>query len=187
MLDVGCGSGIFLEILPFKYKYGVDISEIAVEKAKGKGIVAQVVNVELEKLPYESDYFDLVFCMEILEHLFDASLLLSEIKRVLKPTAYVYCTVPNDIYRLPNRLAILAGKYFSKHKPYASSHIRFFKKNLLENLFLENGFEIIYIGGVPLSYKGWRLPLGEFLATHLTDLLVQHYSLLARKRSSDFS
>ena len=181
VLDIGCGEGRFLGVLPLRYKFGVDISEIAVKMAKKKGIAAQVVDVEHEKLPYESNYFDLITCTELLEHLFDASLLLSEIRRVLKPGASVYVTVPNDIYRLPSRLAILAGKYFFRQTPYAAAHIRFFKKNLLKDLFLEHGFEIIYVGGVPLSYKGLKLPLGEFLATHLTDMLVVHYSLLARK------
>lgn len=184
VLDIGCGTGKFLKFLPIKHKYGVDISPIAVEKAVKNGIDAKTVNVESEKLPYESNFFDLITCMEMLEHLFNASLLLSEVRRVLKPGGYVYVTVPNDVYRLKKRLGVLVGKYFldlGHNNLYTVAHIRFFRKSLLKNLFLNEGFKIVYVGGLPLSYKGYLLPLGGFLATHLTDLLVFHYSLLARK------
>lgn len=151
VLDLGCGTGKFLKFLPINHKYGVDISPVAVEKAVKNGINARTVNLENEKLPYKSNFFDLVTCMEVLEHLLDASLLLSEVRRVLKPGGHVYVTVPNDVYRLPNRLSILAGRYFLKSHPYESMHIRFFKKSLLKNLLLREKFKIVYVGGGPVK------------------------------------
>src|SRR3972149_7217318 len=55
ILDVGCGEGEFLEICQKAGTecFGVDISNYALKKAKGKvkGKLASV-NVETEKLPY---------------------------------------------------------------------------------------------------------------------------------------
>jgi len=190
VLDIGCRFGEFLKFLPFKHKYGVDISPFAVKKAKKSGIHAKVVNVENKKLPYEDNFFDMVFCMEILEHLFDASLLFSEVKRVLKPKGYLYITVPNDLFMLSRRLAILVGQdIFIKQgvresgDVYKGPHIRFFKKSSLRDLVLKKGFKIIYVGGLPYRFFKGKYSLGlvgEFLATHFTDLLV-NYTLLAQK------
>lgn len=181
VLDIGCGDGRFLDFLPFKHKFGVDVSRIGVEIAKKRGIDAQVVDIEHEKLPHKSNSFDLVFCMEVLEHLFDISLLLSEIKRVLRQGGHVHVTVPNEVYRFDRRIGILFGKYFLKIRPHEAAHIRFFSKSTLKNTFLKEGFKVVYIGGLPLSFKGELLPLGGFLATHFADLLPFHYSLIAQK------
>jgi len=182
VLDIGCNIGKFLQFLPFKYKYGVDISPFAVKIAKNEGVNAKVVDVEAEKLPYKANFFDMVFCMEILEHLFDASLLFLEIKRVLKPRGYLYITVPNQLFKLRNRLAILAGWYTVLEKnPYKACHIRFFKKNVLRDLVLREGFKVIYVGGLPVRFRGHSFGgLGGFLATRFTDLFVD-YTLLAQK------
>ncbi|MEW6593157.1 MAG: methyltransferase domain-containing protein, partial [Candidatus Hadarchaeota archaeon] len=182
VLDIGCGRGAFLEFLPFKEKYGVDISRSAVNEAKKRGIDARVVDIETEKLPYESNFFDIIFCMEILEHLLDASILFSEVRRVLKPGGYFYITVPNQLFILVNRMSILTGKYNLLDKdPYHARHIRFFKKSVLRDLVSSKGFKIVYVGGLPFRFRGRSLGvLGEVLANRFTDALVD-YTLLARK------
>jgi ubiquinone/menaquinone biosynthesis C-methylase UbiE len=40
VLDVGCGDGEFLNLLPTKHKYGVDINQNSVKRARRKGIDA---------------------------------------------------------------------------------------------------------------------------------------------------
>lgn len=182
VLDIGCGRGDFLRFLPFKDKYGVDISPTAVKIAKSKGIRAEVVDIETKKLPYPNNFFDMIFCMEVLEHLLDSSLLFSEMRRVLKPKGYLYITVPNQLFILCNRVSIMAGKYNILDKdPYNARHIRFFKKITLQNLVSSKGFKVIYVGGLPFRLRGHSLGrLGEFLAAHHTDWLVD-YTLLAQK------
>jgi len=181
VLDIGCGDGRFLDLVPAKHKFGVDVSSVGVELAKKKGIDAHVVDVEHDKLPFESNFFDMVFCMEVLEHVFDISLLLSEIKRVLKPGGHIHATVPNEVYRFDRRARILLGGYFLKIRPHEAAHIRFFNKSTLKGTFLKEGFKVVYIGGLPLSFRGELLPLGGFLATHFSDLLPFHYSIIAQK------
>ena len=168
--------GEFLNLLPTKHKYGIDISPNSVKRARRSGINAQVVDVETEKLPYPANNFDLVSCLEVLEHLFDPSLVLSEIKRVLKKGGYVYATVPNDLYWIQARLKVLFGKPFIKN-PATHAHIRFFNKKTLSELFSKEGFKVIYLGGFHTASP----TLEEFLAVHFTDLFVSHYSIVGRK------
>jgi ubiquinone/menaquinone biosynthesis C-methylase UbiE len=48
-----------------------------------------------EHLPYPQESFDLVVCMDVLEHVADPKAVLEEIERVLKPGGTVLTTVPN--------------------------------------------------------------------------------------------
>jgi SAM-dependent methyltransferase len=178
VLDIGCGGGEFLSFLPTKHKYGIDISPTSVKRAREKNIDAQVIDVETQKMPFERNYFDLLVCTELLEHLFDPSLLLSEIKRVLKKGGYAYATVPNNLYWIQARVKVLFGKPFiqnSLHQP----HIRFFNKKLLFELFSEAGFKVMYLGG--FHYSSFPTLIEEFLAKHFTNIFVSHYSIIAKK------
>src|SRR5689334_18920897 len=65
VLDVGCNDGTFMEMLRDKRKcdvIGIDISEVALEEAKSKGL--NVINADVEKLPFTDKQFDVVLCME---------------------------------------------------------------------------------------------------------------------------
>ena len=60
LLDVACGLGRLLEAgesYPCE-RYGIDLSSVAVEKAKAKVPSAKIVQGNAERLPYEDNYFD---------------------------------------------------------------------------------------------------------------------------------
>lgn len=178
VLDVGCGAGELLGFFQTKYKYGTDINPISVKSVRREGVEAKVVDLETEKLPYRTDFFDLVTCTEVLEHLFDPSLLLSEIKRVLKKGGYVYATVPNDLYWIGGRIKTLFGKpFFNDFFDY--QHIRIFNKKLLFELFSGASFEVVYAGGFTRS--SFPKSIEEFLSKHFTNIFVSFYSIVARK------
>lgn len=95
ILDVGCGNGIFLNFLneqPRKYSrlHGVDRSLTALSFVKTEKSQARI-----ENLPFDTNEFDLITCLEVLEHLpqlvFQQAL--SELSRVSKK--YIIVSVPN--------------------------------------------------------------------------------------------
>ena len=53
------------------------------------------VNLEREKLPWPDGFMDAITCMHLIEHLEDASLLLAEAARLLKPGASLYLETPH--------------------------------------------------------------------------------------------
>jgi 2-polyprenyl-3-methyl-5-hydroxy-6-metoxy-1,4-benzoquinol methylase len=112
ILDVGCSDGTISialkKVSGAELVCGVDISKKAVELARSKGVKAQVVNVDEEKLPFESEYFDAVHAGEIIEHLLDPDHLFDEIHRVLKKRGAFVLTTPN-LSSLVNRLLLLIG------------------------------------------------------------------------------
>lgn len=99
LLDVGCGSGYLAKLLkghmPRLVVHGVDISSVALERARAH--VDQVWQGDLDKadLPVSSEQYDTVTCIEVLEHLYDPDHALREIARVIGPGGRAVVTVPN--------------------------------------------------------------------------------------------
>lgn len=96
ILNIGVGGG-FLEQYSAKrgmVPFSLDPSEVAIQKLAQKGFQGKVGYIQ--SIPYEDEFFDFVFCSEVLEHLTDGILQsgISEINRVLVPGAYLIGTVP---------------------------------------------------------------------------------------------
>ena len=94
MLDVGCGGGFTIRRLLNRSKdahvYGIDISEESVTKAKK--VNAEVLNKQVfvtqgsaERLPYNTEIFDLVTAVETVFFWPNLPDCLQEVRRVLKP------------------------------------------------------------------------------------------------------
>ncbi len=84
VLEVGCGTGIWMEQLqPFaKSVLGIDLSAGMVEQAKQKGLKAVVGDAE--NLPLKDSSFDLIYSYRVLPHVPDLPRALAEMKRVLR-------------------------------------------------------------------------------------------------------
>lgn len=170
LLDIGCGSGgislILKETMPLMDLYGVDISQDAVCIANKRGLKAFQADLNSSKLPFHDNSFDLVFCGEVIEHIFDTDFLLDEANRVLKPGGTLILTTPN-LAAWYNRGALLFGfqpsiavslqnpevgkpmkKAFKKQSSGGSeAHIRFFTKGAIRDLLKIHRFEILSIQG----------------------------------------
>jgi len=96
VLDVGCGAGILLSQLKENGNTctGVEISEVAVEIVKKKGM--ECVLAQVPPLPFEDEEFDVVVATEMFEHVEKERMLLRECVRVCKKGGWVIVGVPND-------------------------------------------------------------------------------------------
>ncbi len=107
ILDIGCFPyhiGFALEEAGHKV-FGISSYH---EKVKKDNVV--VINIETEKFPYKNNFFDLVLCNEVIEHLPQSPIpMLSEIYRVAKKDGFLMVTTPN-IARSINRAKLLLGK-----------------------------------------------------------------------------
>ena len=119
LLDIGCGDGTYTlvlkDLLKTEETVGIEISPEAVGLAKEKGIKAYQLDIDEEKLPFEDASFDIIYCGEIIEHVFNPDHLLEEIRRTLKPGGRCIITTPN-LAGWPNRLSLLLG-----YQPFATS------------------------------------------------------------------
>ena len=80
ILEIGCGDGGVIQFLKDSNEvYGMDASESGVEICKKKGISASLFDANRDTIPFESDYFDFIICLETLEHLENPQHCLEEI------------------------------------------------------------------------------------------------------------
>jgi SAM-dependent methyltransferase len=85
VLDAGCGSGRnLMELAPFGRLTGLERSHSSAEVARSRGI-AEVVESGIEQMPFASKSFDLVICLDVIEHVADDVGALSELRRVARP------------------------------------------------------------------------------------------------------
>jgi SAM-dependent methyltransferase len=94
VLDAGCGSGRTLqELRPYGEVYGIELDPGAARVAQSRG-QGEVRIGRLEELPWEEGYFDLITCLDVIEHTPDDRVTLRELRRVCQPGGFLLVTVP---------------------------------------------------------------------------------------------
>lgn len=156
VLEIGCGNGNFRFNCPGDCEYwGVEPNPDAAGKAEQqltKVLLGTYDDVH-EKLP--NQYFDLIVCNDVIEHLPDHEAFLKEIQSKLTARGVLIGSVPN-IRFLPYLLSLLCKKDWK----YESSgvldrtHLRFFTQKSLWRTFKESGFDIEELSGInPLQLR----------------------------------
>ncbi len=170
LLDIGCGDGTFTillkEALKAEEAVGIEIAPEAITAIEKKGIKAYQLDIDEKPLPFDDAYFDVVYCGEIIEHVFNPDHLLAEIHRVLKPEGTCVITTPN-LAGWPSRLALLLG-----YQPYPTAvspehegvgkllirgyegqwgHIRVFTARAFKELLRIHHFNIVRLIGCPVT------------------------------------
>lgn len=94
VLDAGCGSGRNLvELARFGPVAGIELSPQVAAVAERRG-VGDVRVGPVESLPWEAGVFDLVTCLDVLEHTSDDGVSLRELRRVTRAGGFLLLTVP---------------------------------------------------------------------------------------------
>src|SRR3989339_1106644 len=93
-LDIGCGQGVALKIFAARelQPVGITLNEADLTACREKGF--EVACMDQSFLDFPDGHFDLVWCRHCLEHSIMPYFTLSEIYRVMKPSAHLYIEVP---------------------------------------------------------------------------------------------
>ena len=142
VLDYGCGDGTITQIISKENKViGIDISPNSIKICRKKGIDCRLIEPD-KKLDFQDSYFDCIFLLETIEHIFDTEFLLKELKRILRKDGTLIVSTPN-LANFSNRARFLFDlKLHYTEVKIEAGHIRFFTKNSLEKILEENGFKI---------------------------------------------
>ena len=126
VLDVGCGRGALLhaikKISPSLQLHGCDIDD---ESFKLDDVKFKIVNLN-KGISYEDDYFDLVCCIEVIEHIENPFLLVREISRILKKDGILIISSPNVENIFSRIIYLFTGKFihfFNENDFYKTGHI----------------------------------------------------------------
>jgi 2-polyprenyl-3-methyl-5-hydroxy-6-metoxy-1,4-benzoquinol methylase len=145
VLDVGGSSGYVSTRLA---KQGarvviLDVDVCAVAAARARGLEAHVVDVAREDPPLQDASFDLMLCVDVLEHLPDPAAALGRLRRLLRPGGLIVASVPNGA-NWTLRLSLLAGRWeYTERGLLDRTHLRNFTRATFHRLLLNSGFTIV--------------------------------------------
>jgi SAM-dependent methyltransferase len=134
VLDIGSGTGKILEELK-KQKWdiaGIDAEKEAKIWSEKRGIPTQLVDINKQPLPYKNHYFDLVLCLDLLEHVRQDQKIIDKISKILKPNGTLIVSVP----AYPSLFS-----YWDK----MLGHYRRYSKKQLTSLFNQTDWELKFI------------------------------------------
>jgi ubiquinone/menaquinone biosynthesis C-methylase UbiE len=134
-LDLGVGDGRLAAAIEAVHLTGADVSQVALDRAKQRLADARLVLVEPdEPLPFADNEFDLVTCIETIEHVRDVQLAFSEMRRVLRPGGRLALTTP-----AASRWRFLVR---GVEHPF-SPHLRAFTRRSLRSTLETMGFHVL--------------------------------------------
>lgn len=115
-LDIGPGHGDLIEILRSKFNLTSDACDYTDTLMNLKDVKVDVVDLNVEKLPYTQESYDLVTCTEVLEHLEHYRETIREVHRVLKADGTFVLTTPN-ILNLKSRVRFMVIGFYNLFGP----------------------------------------------------------------------
>ena len=150
VLEIGCACGATLLKIKSKYKnaeiYGIELDEHSAKIAKCFADV-RAENIENANLSYEEEFFDYIICADVLEHLYDPSLVLKNLKKYLKKDGQIIASIQNVMHYSVIK-DLLGGNWSYKDSGILDrTHVRFFTINEIANLFHNIEYKINYVGG----------------------------------------
>ncbi len=159
VLDVGCGAGRLGAAVKARqqaFVAGIEYDPGAAAAARRR--LDQVVAGDIEELDpgFAPGGFDAVICGDVLEHLREPALVLRRIRDWLAPGGVVVASIPNA--RHHGVIAgLLAGSWtYEAAGLLDHTHLRFFTRRGVEDLFHQAGLRVLRTGAVPgPGYEGW--------------------------------
>ncbi|MBA3696803.1 MAG: bifunctional 2-polyprenyl-6-hydroxyphenol methylase/3-demethylubiquinol 3-O-methyltransferase UbiG [Methylotenera sp.] len=155
VLDVGCGGGILSESMHFKGAdvTGIDLGEKALNVAKlhqlESGAEVQYQLISVEQLAVEQPHsFDVVTCMEMLEHVPDPAAIVAACARLVKPGGSVFFSTIN---RNPKAylFAVIGAEYVLNMLPKGThDYAKFIKPSELSTWVRNAGLTVSGMRGM---------------------------------------
>lgn len=174
ILDIGTGIGQFLWVAKdsFTKCYGTEVSESAVDIARGKYML-DVIRGSIEEIDYKGVVFDNITLFHVLEHVPTPLAVISKCHELLDDGGVLFIAVPNELLSLKNivkkilsNVGIRRDKFIGKlgiprivlDGTLSEIHLSHFTPTVLASLLKRNGFVILEEGLDPYYVsKGWDL------------------------------
>jgi 2-polyprenyl-6-hydroxyphenyl methylase/3-demethylubiquinone-9 3-methyltransferase len=166
VLDIGCGGGILSDAMARKGAFvtGIDLSSKALRVAQLHALEAGTVNIDYQEISAEAmaqqepAAFDVVTCMEMLEHVPDPSSVVRACAALVKPGGWVFFSTLN---RNPKSFlfAILGAEYVLQLLPKGThEYAKFIKPSELARYSRDAGLELTETRGMeynPFTRRYW--------------------------------
>ena len=166
IVDVGCGGGILSEAMARKgaQVLGVDLAERSLKVAQLHAMEAGIDNVRYREVAAEvladeqPGQFDIVTCMEMVEHVPDPAAIVAACAKMVKPGGWVFLSTLN---RNPKSFlfAIVGAEYLLRLLPAGThEYAKFIRPSELATWSRSAGLDVLHTRGMeynPLTKRYW--------------------------------
>ena len=155
LLEVGCGTGVFLEEVVRSGRWeavGIEPGAKAAAYAR-KNLGIQVHQQVFSEVALEPDSFDVIVLWNVVEHFYHPIQDLRRAGDLLKPGGLLVFSLPN----IEGLDARIFGKYWSGWE--LPRHLYLFPRQKLHEYLKQIGFEVLDDGCIAGSHGGWRMSL----------------------------
>ena len=181
-LDIGCGGGILSESIARlgASMTGIDVVEknirIAAHHAGSQGLPIGYQHRTAESMITSGERFDLVFNMEVVEHVADLPAFMASCNRLVSPNGLMFLATINRTWKAWV-FAILGAEYVLRWLPKGTHRWREFRRpSEIENLLSAGGLEVGARSGVAVNPISRRF--------RLTGNMEVNYMLMSFRRKS---
>lgn len=198
VLDVGCGMGVFLEIVKARQAipYGIDVSAAAARFAENHFGINTVKIGAFENADYPAGYFQLITGWNVLEHTSAPGRWLAQAHRLLTDEGLLLVKVPNVRFAalvskfgpVMRTLGLPSMSYLATQPPL---HLYGFSPWTLRRIVEAAGFDVLTVEGAPLretwGATGRIIEWMTYAASRLTGGYCSYQvviMVLARKRQT---
>ena len=186
VLEVGCGAGVLGERLKRSGKAaqvaGVELSAHAAALASSRLDEVRIGDVESMPLDAWHGRFDTLVVADVLEHLRDPWAALFRLRDCLKDGGTVIASIPNIAHYKIIKKLLFADWRYEPGGILDHTHLRFFTRASIEDLFRNAGFEILRVEREGRG-RWWSRLFGP-LSERVRDFTAVQYYVTARKRAT---
>jgi 2-polyprenyl-6-hydroxyphenyl methylase/3-demethylubiquinone-9 3-methyltransferase len=156
VIDIGCGGGILSESLAKREALvtGIDANVAVLEVAKFHAIAQNLSNLHYDHATAEeyatlhTGTFDIVTCMELLEHVPDPGSLIHACTKLVKPNGHLFFSTLNRTLKA-YALAIVGAEYCLNLLPRAThQYEKFIRPAELDTWLKKTGLELQELAGI---------------------------------------
>ncbi|MBB2775764.1 UNVERIFIED_ORG: 2-polyprenyl-6-hydroxyphenyl methylase/3-demethylubiquinone-9 3-methyltransferase [Comamonas terrigena] len=166
VLDVGCGGGILADSMARKGAHvtGIDLATKSLRVAQLHALETGTPNIQYREVPVEAlaaerpASFDVVTCMEMLEHVPDPASVVQACAQLVKPGGWVFFSTINRNLKSYG-LAIVAAEYVLNMLPKGTHEFeKFLKPSEMAGFCRQAGLAVTHSRGLqhnPLTGRYW--------------------------------
>jgi ubiquinone/menaquinone biosynthesis C-methylase UbiE len=184
ILDVGCGDSVLFYLFNKTTKsqdlllYGIDNSEIALSVARKKNPKVNYYQAEVNNLPFENNFFDIIVSFDVIEHVINPEEMLREMIRVCKNNGALILGTPikyNEAYQ--SRMH--AYEYFpSEFNKLLNNYLEDVKIYQFQKLI----FRLIYNYSVKILNK--KIRLFRYFINFISIFLHRNFFFIRKKNDN---
>jgi len=177
ILDLGSGQGHITARIKRAYPHGdisaLDYSISAIEYAVDHFPKIDFVVGDAYEPPFAENYFDIVVCNNLWEHVPDPIFLLKKISRILKPSGFLIISTPSR-YRLQNLVRVIRGQPVTLMSKY---HVTEYSVGQVIEQLSYKGFKVTRCFSKPLKSSSFKAKVAEMFLSLCISITGSHHQL----------